>query len=75
MTLSQVVAQTVRMSRPLLRSFALVMAEAATSQRTSAVPAKAPGSARNYLSAGFARRLDGWRGRGEAGSWVLRVQG
>ena len=40
----------VAFSRPSLRSFATMMAGAATSQRTSAVPAKAPGAARLYLS-------------------------
>jgi len=41
-------------SRRLLRSFALVMAGAATSQRMAAVPAKAPGASRLSLSEPFA---------------------
>jgi hypothetical protein len=40
---------TVTLSRPFLRSIAPVMAGAATSQRTAAVPAMAPGTARLSL--------------------------
>ena len=42
----------VAFSRPFLRSFAPVMPTAATSQQTAAVPAKACGATRLYLSEG-----------------------
>ena len=43
----------VTFSRPFLRTFAPVRAGAATSQRTAAVPAKAPGAPRFSLSMMF----------------------